>query len=321
MESQLEQLREKTSSLENQRTVVKENLNKNLKIRREELEEQIGKSRSSDEDDALKAKKKNIALMKAAISAAEGEERRIQGALNETSERLNSAKNELSALQDADAKSKQRLDLGQSDVEKIRLQKLRLESKKEDVEKKIRDVGSVPEDAFGKYSDRSQSVSSHSEETRAHDWLCSQELYSLLKDTKGALSKMTHVNKKAADQYMNFTEQKQEMIQRHKALIQSEITLSVSRQALSKPPGEDNIKSLIGYLDMQKDEAIERTFKGVAKHFRQIFSELVAGGTAELVMQKRISASDDEDSGSDQEGERRESQSLLERYSGVKVKV
>ena len=28
---------------------------------------------------------------------------------------------------------------------------------------------------------------------------------------------------------------------------------------------------------MRKDEAIERTFKGVAKHFRDVFSELVPG--------------------------------------------
>ena len=30
-------------------------------------------------------------------------------------------------------------------------------------------------------------------------------------------------------------------------------------------------------LDMRKDEAIERTFKGVAKHFRDVFAELVPG--------------------------------------------
>ncbi len=29
---------------------------------------------------------------------------------------------------------------------------------------------------------------------------------------------------------------------------------------------------------MRKDEAIERTFKGVAKHFRDVFGELVPGG-------------------------------------------
>lgn len=39
------------------------------------------------------------------------------------------------------------------------------------------------------------------------------------------------------------------------------------------------IRELIGVLDARKDEAIERTFKGVAKHFREVFGELVPGGS------------------------------------------
>ncbi|KAL0460858.1 UNVERIFIED_CONTAM: Structural maintenance of chromosomes protein 3 [Sesamum latifolium] len=47
------------------------------------------------------------------------------------------------------------------------------------------------------------------------------------------------------------------------------------------------IKELISVLDMRKDESIERTFKGVAKHFREVFSELVQGGHGFLVMMKK----------------------------------
>lgn len=38
---------------------------------------------------------------------------------------------------------------------------------------------------------------------------------------------------------------------------------------------------------MRKDESIERTFKGVAKHFREVFSELVQGGLGFLVIVKK----------------------------------
>ena len=41
---------------------------------------------------------------------------------------------------------------------------------------------------------------------------------------------------------------------------------------------ESKIKELINALDMRKDEAIERTFKGVAKNFREVFADLVPGG-------------------------------------------
>jgi structural maintenance of chromosome 3 (chondroitin sulfate proteoglycan 6) len=40
-------------------------------------------------------------------------------------------------------------------------------------------------------------------------------------------------------------------------------------------------------LDQLKDESIERTFKGVAKHFAEVFSKLVQGGHGRLVMMKK----------------------------------
>ncbi len=40
---------------------------------------------------------------------------------------------------------------------------------------------------------------------------------------------------------------------------------------------EAKIRELIATLDARKNEAIERTFKGVAKHFREVFAELVPG--------------------------------------------
>ncbi len=54
-----------------------------------------------------------------------------------------------------------------------------------------------------------------------------------------------NVNQKALDQYVNFTEQRQELTQ---------------RQA-ENSKGEAKIKQLIQTLDLRKDEAIERTFK------------------------------------------------------------
>ncbi len=44
---------------------------------------------------------------------------------------------------------------------------------------------------------------------------------------------------------------------------------------------------LIEHLDAKKDEAIERTFKGVALQFAKVFSELVPGGKGTLVIHTR----------------------------------
>lgn len=56
-----------------------------------------------------------------------------------------------------------------------------------------------------------------------------------------------HVNKKALDQYLNFTEQKEELVKRHDETVR----------------GKEKIQQLILNLDLRKDEAIERTFKVV----------------------------------------------------------
>ena len=53
------------------------------------------------------------------------------------------------------------------------------------------------------------------------------------------------MNKKALDQYTNFTEQREEL----------------ARRQTEHGRGEDKIKQLIQTLDLRKDEAIERTFK------------------------------------------------------------
>ena len=47
------------------------------------------------------------------------------------------------------------------------------------------------------------------------------------------------------------------------------------------------IRELISVLDQRKDESIERTFKSVAKNFKESFAELVSGGHGSLVMMKK----------------------------------
>lgn len=63
--------------------------------------------------------------------------------------------------------------------------------------------------------------------------------------------------------------------------------LSLSLSLAELDNGRASILELIAHLDMKKDEAIERTFKTIAKHFSEVFSELVPGGKATLVIETR----------------------------------
>ena len=118
----------------------------------------------------------------------------------------------------------------------------------------IRRLGSLPKDAFD--ADRTQS----SKQLMATIAKCQQELQGL-----------THVNKKALDQYVNFADQRALLLDRRRELDE----------------GATAIEDLIRTLDAKKDEAIDRTFRGVSKHFADVFSELVPDGEAKLVMVKR----------------------------------
>lgn len=85
------------------------------------------------------------------------------------------------------------------------------------------------------------------------------------------MKKFTHVNKKAFEQYANFTNERQTLLDRRNELDTS----------------AESIEELINTLDQRKDEAIERTFKQVSKYFEEVFEELVPAGKGRLIMQKK----------------------------------
>lgn len=85
----------------------------------------------------------------------------------------------------------------------------------------------------------------------------------LLQRTKKELRAYSHVNKKALDQYVHFKEQRESLEERKVELDES----------------EKAIQELIAALDEKKGQAIERTFKMVAKFFSEVFSELTGDGT------------------------------------------
>lgn len=89
--------------------------------------------------------------------------------------------------------------------------------------------------------------------------------------TNENLKKYSHVNKKAFEQYSNFTKQRGQLTNRKKELDKS----------------SKSIIELIKVLDQRKDNAIERTFDQVSKHFAEVFETLVPAGRGQLVMLRK----------------------------------
>lgn len=49
--------------------------------------------------------------------------------------------------------------------------------------------------------------------------------------------------------------------------------------------------------DAQKDEAILRTFRGVSRHFSEVFAELVPGGAGQLIMRTTMDQEQEKNKG------------------------
>lgn len=117
-----------------------------------------------------------------------------------------------------------------------------------------------------------------------------------------ALKSYSHVNKKAFEQYANFTKQRDTLSQRRSELDSS----------------HKSIEDLIGVLDQRKDEAIERTFKQVSKEFANVFEKLVPAGKGRLIIQRKSDRAEQNNEEEDSDQERRES---VENYIGVGISV
>lgn len=125
------------------------------------------------------------------------------------------------------------------------------------------------------------------------------QITSRLKRVNEALKRFKHVNKKAFEQYNNFTNQQDQLMKRRKELDES----------------QGSIEELVAHLDQRKDEAIERTFKQVSKEFATIFEKLVPAGHGRLVIQRRT------DRRQDPEESEQEDQGVVENYTGVGISV
>eukprot|EP00591_Stephanopyxis_turris_P001553 CAMPEP_0195512374 /NCGR_PEP_ID=MMETSP0794_2-20130614/4351_1 /TAXON_ID=515487 /ORGANISM="Stephanopyxis turris, Strain CCMP 815" /LENGTH=1145 /DNA_ID=CAMNT_0040640147 /DNA_START=40 /DNA_END=3477 /DNA_ORIENTATION=+ len=267
-------------------------LQDNLYKRKEELENAIQAvseggsrrraNRGSVNDAATRRKRLQAALVELDEAERLAEETKLkleesQGEDAKHKAELVSAKDELEKLKKCDMKCKQELENASDRAERLLNKRSMCISKREMYMRKIQELGSLPP----------------SSELNEHTSLSIQSLLKSLEKCNKNLKKYSHVNKKAYDQYVNFSEQREQLLGRKTELDQ----------------GAEKVKELIESLDRQKDEAINRTFRGVSAHFKEVFSELVPNGSGELMLRTAIeednesSAEGEENAGTDSEGD------------------
>ncbi|CAM8937744.1 unnamed protein product [Rhodiola kirilowii] len=270
--------------IETRKAELETNLTTNLVRRKLELEVIV----SSEDNDALQLqaeaalKKQELKDAKLLVSDLTQQFRRgLSDSIDERTKKLSGYKKVKNHLKSSEEMNERSLQEEAKELGQLLNKRNLLLAKLEEHSKKIRELGPLSADAFETYKRKSI-----------------KELYNMLHKCNEQLQQFSHVNKKALDQYVNFTEQREELQRR-----QAELDAS-----------DEKIKELITVLDQRKDESIERTFKGVVKHFKDVFAELVPGGHGTLTMLKKKNGHHVVD-------EEVETGGRVEKYIGVKVKV
>lgn len=287
MKEELISLRTNRLETEARKEELEMNLSTNL-VRREHELEAIRSSTDLDElSEEIESRKMELKESKSAVEESKKQLKEISQKVDNVTREIRQRKTNKDNLKNLEADYERRLQDEAKDLEQLLNKKNLHLAKIEDNTKKIRDLGSLPSDAFDMYKKKGI-----------------KELHKMLHKCNEELKQFSHVNKKALDQYVNFTEQREELKKRQAELDE----------------GDKKIRELISVLDQRKDESIERTFKGVARHFREAFSELVQGGHGHLVMMKKKDGQPDDDL--DEDGPRDpDPEGRVEKYIGVKVKV
>ncbi|KAM0705819.1 hypothetical protein Q7P35_007179 [Cladosporium inversicolor] len=291
LRAQNAQISAQRSSLETQKTEIEIELRENLHLRLDQLQAQEADADitgdGSGSSTSLKERQRDLKRVAKALDA-------VKARLDENERSIEEAQQQKQAQEAARAEKQQEVDNlnkaireQQRAFQKFAQKRGTLLSRLNDVEAAIRALGALPELA---HTATYRNMSSHTAAHRLHK-------------VKDALKKYGHVNRKAFEQFQQFEKQRDMLESRRKELGTS----------------DGSIHELISHLDLQKDEAIERTFRQVSKEFARIFEELVPAGRGRLIIQKRQDkAARGEESDEDDE---RDTAGSVENYTGVGISV
>ncbi|TPX67208.1 hypothetical protein SpCBS45565_g03913 [Spizellomyces sp. 'palustris'] len=301
LQQQLREASKRRASLESRKTILEIELNTNLRRKRDDAVAQLDNASFEGEVGVqLRSRQQELATVEKAIERAARRLEEIEAEMEEQTAMLQEQTQGLETARTEQQQERRVLERQRIVVEKYISKKASLLKRKEECIKNIRDLGVLPEEAFEKYQNAP-----------------TKTLLKKLHQVNEALKKYSHVNKKAFEQYGNFAKQRDQ--------------LEIRKEELDKSAGA--IEDLIKNLDQRKDEAIERTFRQVAKYFQEVWSKLVQSGRGELIMLRRADGSsqtqdDNDENGSDQEesstfptSKAGRTHSIIDQYTGISISV
>lgn len=273
------------SELESRKTILEIELRENLHPRLDQLRSQDLDTQSGGSRGSLKQSQQELKRINKAVETIERKLQETENSIDEATTAIANLTNRHTSILTSQSEIARSIEKSQKRMEKSIQKRRILTQQAEEVTSRIRDLGILPHGALEKY-----------------EKVKSEQVVKRLHKVNESLKKYGHVNKKAFEQYQNFTIQRDTLTKRREELDSSQAS----------------IEELITVLDQRKDEAIERTFKQVSREFASVFEKLVPAGRGRLVIQRKADrqANDAEDDSDDDQH-----RNSVENYTGVGISV
>jgi len=266
--------------LEAQKNKLENLLTNNLNRRKDELVQALQEISVEDRKRTLENSQAELKDLTERIESTGTNLKGLDKKLAEIQKKRKKAQVELESYRLKEREIADKIEEDAKELEKMASKQTVFQAKIEECTKKIRELGSLPTDAFSKYKNMSQ-----------------KQLFKQLEKANLELKKYSHVNKKALDQFISFSEEKEKLMSRKEELDR----------------GHKKIQDLMDVLEQRKFEAILFTFKQVSKYFQEVFKKLVPIGHGTL----SIKRDKDDDAGDSHEDQAHR----LENATGVSCSV
>jgi structural maintenance of chromosome 3 (chondroitin sulfate proteoglycan 6) len=293
LKKNLNELLLERSQLEQTKSLLEVEINQNLQVRLDQLNSSNDVSLVND--NAVPELERQISQLEQAIHETSDKISTLEQELEESRVELSQKETDLTKAKEDRVQAARMIDRYHKQMEKSVAKRAFLVERREEVQRKVRELGVLPVDAFTKYQR-----------------LSSESILRKLHSVSEVLKKYSHVNKQAVEQYNNFTKQREKLIERREDLESS----------------SESIQKLITTLDQRKDEAIARTFKQVSMGFSKIFEKLVPAGRGSLIMhrkadgrRRRNNESDDEEDEEEESAAGVDGTTSVENYIGIGISV
>uniref|UniRef100_A0A2K6T7F1 Structural maintenance of chromosomes protein 3 n=1 Tax=Saimiri boliviensis boliviensis TaxID=39432 RepID=A0A2K6T7F1_SAIBB len=237
LNDEIRQLQQENRQLLNERiklegiiTRVETYLNENLRKRLDQVEQELNELRETEGGTVLTATTSELEAINKRVKDTMARSEDLDNSIDKTEAGIKELQKSMERWKNMEKEHMDAINHDTKELEKMTNRQGMLLKKKEECMKKIRELGSLPQEAFEKYQT-----------------LSLKQLFRKLEQCNTELKKYSHVNKKALDQFVNFSEQKEKLIKRQEELDR----------------GYKLIMELMNVLELRKYEAIQLTFKQV----------------------------------------------------------